>query len=286
LHEVPLGMELAGRRRIAARAWWCELLTVLLTAVYCGIVGHDLQSSASARVSSPSWLRTGFCTSGSGRAINSHTVCCLADLILGGALALTNLERCRRVPHPGPRVAFAVAVFTVMHGLGHLLIGHVLGEDFMADVRPAMLPAFVLALYFLVAFVFLALGPYLGFCNGVSVRACAVLHFLSTWSFLQFVPTQFAFGFVQLYLNAWYCVPRVLFLGCTEPEAVAKRVDDGWAVVSSGFLLLMPVVFLEMLTCDIALIPVGGHVVYDATVIGIAAFHSQRVWYEHGCKRS
>merc|ERR1712048_801593 len=46
------------------------------------------------------------------------------------------------------------------------------------------------------------------------------------------------------------CFPRLALVGCHSKEEVAKRVDDGWAVVSVGILCLMPIVFAEMLFCD------------------------------------
>merc|ERR1712039_174871 len=105
-----------------------------------------------------------------------------------------------------------------------------------------------------------------GFCNGVGRCLCVLVHLFAAWLFLARVPTQFAFGFVQLYLNAWYCAPRVLLLGSTTEEEVSRRVDDGWGVVSFGFLALMPVVFAEMLACDAFVMTYSGHFLYDGAI--------------------
>jgi len=252
---------------------------LLLTAAYCAVLAHDLSSaSAAERLSSADWFGQGFCNAGAGRLISSHFACFVCDLLGGGALLWENWRRYRLRPRPALLVAAATAVFTLLHGFGHLAIGHVLGADFMASVRPRGLSWPRLAAYYAATAAFLALGPFLGFWNGVRRLVCVVVHLASAWAFLALVPTQFAFGFVQLYLNVWYCAPRVALLGCASAEHVSRRVDDGWAVVSAGFLALMPVVFAEMLACDVLLMACGGHVVYDAAVVLISLAHSVAVW--------
>merc|ERR1711957_804059 len=94
----------------------------------------------------------------------------------------------------------------------------------------------------------------------------------------EFVPIQFAFGFINLYVNVCYCVPRLLWLGTTTPPEVAARVDNGWAICSCGFLALMPVVFAEMLGCDSFYMGLGGHALYDGSIVLISANYSVALW--------
>jgi len=54
------------------------------------------------------------------------------------------------------------------------------------------------------------------------------------------VPRQFTFGAVQLLLNLWFCLPRLLWLGTSSNAHISLRVDNGWLVASVGNLLLMP----------------------------------------------
>jgi len=214
------------------------------------------------------------------------------------------------------RLGAAEAAFTVMHGLGHYYIGEVLctprhfscptptsntaldsihrydhanniellvilqvlGDDFMGSVRPSQLPLSLLLAYYLLMLTFLALGPYLGHLNDVPMFYCITLHFLSIYAFMAFVPQNFAFGGVQLCLNTWYCLPRVFNVGVSSAEDVSRRVDDGWWVVSYGFLLLMPVVFIEMLACDSFLLRYFGHFVYDGSILLISVWYSIEMW--------
>jgi len=103
------------------------------------------------------------------------------------------------------------------------------------------------------------------------------------WTFLQYVPLQFAFGAVQLVLNLWICLPRLALIGCKE-DYIGKRVDNGWSVVSIGVLLLMPVVFAEMLSCDSFLKAVGGHFVYDGSVLLMSTIYSRSIWQQDSSK--
>merc|ERR1712167_420069 len=80
------------RRQRAALSWWCELLTLLLTAVYSVIVGYDI-SQDSPTLSSPRWFEDGFCVAKLSDHLNSHTLCFLADVAVGGCLVLLNVSR-------------------------------------------------------------------------------------------------------------------------------------------------------------------------------------------------
>ena len=320
---------------------------MVLTLAYCAIVAHDLHQASPARLTSPAWFKRGFCTldggGGEGWLASTHVLCCIADLLGGTAIVLANMRRyfrggggssCYR--RPEVLVAAGVALFTVLHGLGHLLIYLVLsrgaGEggsgspDFMASLRalpeatveigalwlpPPSWQLLRLAAALCALFVFLAVGPALGAANGVGRGTCAALHVAQTVAFAAWVPTQFAFGAVQLVLNCWYCVPRLLLLH--EPErggggggggggsaGICEKGGDGasWRFAGVGMLLLMPVVFAEMLGCDDELLRTGSgggvlgaarahlfgsHLAYDASILLFLAAHSVVVWRE--CER-
>jgi hypothetical protein len=206
--------------------------------------------------------------------MNSHMLCLLGDVVVGGALMLESVRRYRSCAHPNLRLAIAVSAFTIMHGFGHAFVGLVLGADFMEAVRPRNLPAVAFAMYFVSVFAFLSLAPYLGYLNGVDPKLGFVMHLVSTCAFLQYVPSQFAFGAVQLILNFWYCIPRILLVAADAPD----RAACGWHVVSFGFVALMPIVFAEMLACDTFLAAIGGHFVYDGAILVIVAFYASSMW--------
>merc|ERR1712048_810032 len=99
----------------------------------------------------------------------------------------------------------------------------------LADTFFGHLGMYLLSFSF--AFGFLFFGPYLGVKFGLSVRTCLALHCVESAVF-GFVPVQFAFGFIQLSINMWACLPRLIMIGCNSLGDVAKRIDDGWAVAS------------------------------------------------------
>jgi len=268
------------RSLLAFQTWLYDLSTTLLTAIYCGIAFHDI-GRGRAVLTSPQWFDRGFCV-WEGGGWNSHQVCFVGDLLVGGVILGTFGARYQRESMPQAKEALqlvmAVAAFTIMHGLGHLFIGEVLGENFMQTVRPDRLSYPLLAVYYLLLCGFLALGPYLGHRNGIPMGVCLAVHMVVTFLFMQYVPNQFAFGAVQLYLNGWYCLPRVALIGWEEETEIGQRIEDGWNIVSGGFLLLMPVVFIEMMACDSFLSRVTGHFCYDGSILLIIIAHSWAIW--------
>lgn len=267
---------------MARAAWWCELLTLLLTAVYSAIMAHDLtRTREEDRLSSRTWFQDGFCVSWADQRFNSHNLCFLGDLVGGGLLFLENARRYKVLPGcPELQVAMALSVFTVFHGFGHLMIGEFLDQDFMSTARRPQIPLAIAALHYVSAASLLALGPVIGWHSGVGRWTCVVIHLISTWMFLEFVPTQFGFGFVLLYLNVWFCAPRIVLLGYTSSEEVALRVDHGWAEASYGFLVLMPVVFAEMLACDTFVMSISGHFLYDGAVLLVTVAYCASIWQQ------
>jgi hypothetical protein len=176
----------------------------------------------------------------------------------------------------------AEAAFTILHGVAHFLLGHILDPALLSSAQKYFRPNSWLFISYISMICFLCLGPYLGYLNGIDRYVCLISHLVSVALFVAYVPAQFAFGAVQLFLNCWYCLPRVLFLGYVTNEAVSKRVDDGWALVSIAFLALMPVVFLEMLECDELIMPLGGHFVYDGSVLILSILYSATIWRQCG----
>lgn len=273
----------AGSSR-AFWTWCADLATVVLTAVYCGVAFHDIHHGK-AVLTSPRWYDRGFCV-WEGGGWNSHRLCCAGDLAVGGLILGLFASRYQRETRPNAKEALqlvmATAGFTIMHGLGHLFIGDLLGDDFMQSVRPDRLSFPLLCIYYLLLCGFLALGPYLGVRNGMEPLFCTAVHLVATYGFMQYVPNQFAFGAVQLYLNGWYCLPRVVLLGWEEAAEIEKRIGDGWDIVSWGFLLLMPIVFVEMLACDSFLRQVTGHFCYDGSILLISIWHATAIWRQLG----
>jgi hypothetical protein len=135
---------------LATATWCAEVATALLTLVYCLIVAHDLVSGEDDRLSSRSWFANGFCIWKVESALprDSHDLCVICDFLIGGGLLVVNyFYGFARLPPAGPgstagstkraamTLAVATAGFTMMHGVGHLVLGRVIGEgDFMAEV--------------------------------------------------------------------------------------------------------------------------------------------------------
>jgi hypothetical protein len=182
--------------------------------------------------------------------MNSHTLSFASDLLLGAALATVNAMLHLRETKNSPRkdallLAAAISVFDVLHGLGHLSI-HAFPQWTMGS-RPPVLSASWLLQYGM-AFVFLGVTPVLGSAFGVPPRVCVALHALQTLLFVR-VPRQFAFGAVQLVLNFWFCLPRLLWLGTNSKAHVALRVDHGWLVCVCVCVCVCVYVFVCMYAC-------------------------------------
>jgi len=197
-------------------------------------------------------------------------------MLMGGALFWANLQRRRSHPAACLELACAESAFTIMHGIAHLLLGHVLTKDTLAAIQATGVGGNLI--YFVFFFAFLGLGPFLGFQNGLDLRVCLVAHLVTVASLMAYIPPEFAFGAVQIVLTSWYCIPRVMFLGYAKPEAISQRVDDGWALISVGFFVLMPVIFIELLACDAFMLPLGGHLLYDISVLVLSVMYSATIW--------
>ena len=267
----------------ASTTWHCEAATVLLTVVYCALVAHDLQAGTATRMSSPDWFDKGFCVEIYGPHLTSHTLCFVADVFIGGWLTLENWRwyNAGSSAHSRSLLPVGLAVFTALHGMGHLLVGEVMAVDFMEQTRPGNLLAnhpLLFVPYVTVVAVFLGIGPWLGVAQGVPLKNAVFVHTLTVWIFIVHVPTQFAFGAVQLVLNLWYCVPRLLLVGCTSKEDIARRVDPAWAASSIMLPLLMPVVSAEMASCQ-HLRRFGGHLLYDLSTDVFAVVYSVVLWH-------
>ena len=235
---------------------------------------HEVRVPSGERLSAESWFHEGFCVSV--KLLSSHGWSSLLDLLFGLALLVFNAWPCS----VGQQLAFLVSLFTMMHGLAHGVLGHFGGfdEEFLDRLRPQRAP-WPLALAVLLALsLFLAIGPFVGYVHGVSLKLCVAIHLTSMVLFVLFVPLQFAFGAVQLVLYLWICLPRLMLIGPEAPE----RLKEGWLVISVGILLLMPLVFSEMLFCDLFFKDLGGHAVYDAALLLLAAAYSLRVRKEKG----
>lgn len=263
------------RQKVAIFAWSCDLMTVLATVCYCFLFWGEIYQAQG--LSSPTWREQGMCIWKPEEAVNSHTICAVFDIVIGGIIFALFYSRYRRDGYHCLKLGAATSLFTVLHGFGHIglwIIGFIWDASWGLSIRQ---DGASLMIAFAVMFFFLSLGPYLGFLNGVESPTCLLVHLFSTWAFVTYIPDQFAFGCVQLVLNSWYCTPRMFYVGWDTEEDISKRVDDGWAVVSAGFLLLMPLVFAEMLACD-RLLSSGGHLVYDGGILLILVAYAMNIW--------
>lgn len=272
-----LGLKPLGRGGLAAATWYCEAATVGLTFLFCAVVGHDMGVSANSRISSASWYQHGFCESWQDHWLNSHSLCFVSDVIVGSMLACANCIQWSRNPKKSLKLGAAASFLTVMHGFGHAWINMQggLDEKLVESMRPAVAPIAVSLCCFLALASFLAVGPYIGYIQGVPWPLCVAIHIPTVWCFLQHMRVQLAFGTVQLLVNLWFCLPRLFFVG---PEQISQRVDDGWLAASVAVLLLMPVAFMEMLGCDSFFHLGGGHFLYDFSAQVLVAAHSVSSW--------
>merc|ERR1719424_1274906 len=61
-------------------------------------------------------------------------------------------------------------------------------------------------------------------------------------------------------------------------DAVAWRVDGGWAAASIGNLFLMPVGCSEMLRCEAFLQSFSGHLVHGASILALISVFAASIW--------
>lgn len=286
---------------LARFCWYCELVCVLLTALYTAIVIQDIAiaQSPADRYSSPAWFSEGFCvwaTDGDERW-DSHTISFAFDLLFGPGLtwlyykqmmrehATSAEEQARRKPLMGA-VYFSVgaAFFVNLHGIAHLGL-HALPDLLVARNDPYLSLSFVGE--YVGSFFFLAVCPFAGYAMRVPTNVCVIAHIVAVFAFLH-VPEQFAFGAVQLFFNLWFCVPRLIvfskgLIERRDPDCIRERVYAGWFLTSIGFLLLMPIVFSEMLFCDLYCRRwMLGHFAFDA---GVVVFTAIAGWEVAGCVR-
>eukprot|EP00928_Gymnodinium_smaydae_P047729 TRINITY_DN31877_c0_g1_i1.p1 TRINITY_DN31877_c0_g1~~TRINITY_DN31877_c0_g1_i1.p1 ORF type:complete len:297 (+),score=16.15 TRINITY_DN31877_c0_g1_i1:61-951(+) len=266
-----------NRQQLAVLTWFSELACVISTLVYCIIAISDIISEA-PRLTSTSWYNEGFCVWEGFASQDSHTLSFGFDLIVGSTLAVQNWTRYREHNKVALLVAMVISVFCVFHGCAHLAF-HFFGEYLAHASDLSMLSPFYHTVRFIGSFTFLSVAPFLGYVFGVSLLHCIIIHSVFTFFFIR-VPQQFAFGAVQLVVNMWYCVPRLLWVGCKTNEAVRARLDDGWATASFGITAVMPTVFAEMLGCDMFLKNLFGHLVYDLAVLALAFAYSVSIWKE------
>lgn len=261
-------MSLQGKA--LSQATWCsEALCMTLTLSYTFIVLHDLASSPASRYTNESWFKDGFCVAWEGSLFNSHCLCFAGDVLCGSALAGFNWVQFRDTRDSRFLPALAVGVFDALHGMGHLMIA-LIGLDVVGGTEHRSVGLWLLQ--FSVMLAFLSIGPYVAHqVNGVGVLMCTILHLISVALYVEFVPVQFAFGAVNLFLNSWYCVPRIAFVGCETQWDIETRTKDGWDVVSIGLLLVMIIVYAECLCCDAFFRALSGHFLYDASILILSA---------------
>jgi len=101
---------------------------------------------------------------------------------------------------------------------------------------------------------------------------------VSMFFLVAYVPPQFGFGAVQLVINLWYCLPRILWIGTAGKDAIHKRVDDGNAASSIGIAIVMPIVFAEMLECQAFYRAILGHFQYDFSLLVLTFATSACIW--------
>merc|ERR1712183_1031666 len=92
------------------------------------------------------------------------------------------------------------------------------------------------------------------------------------------IPQQFAFPGTQLIVNVWYCVPRLVWIGCKEKSAIIRRVNHGWAVRSIGNMLIIPFVFSEAMACESFYRAASGHLLYDSSILVVVLVSSLLLW--------
>jgi len=266
----------SDERRLAVWTLHCEKLCMLLTVSYSALILHDIWSEPQQRYTDPSWFENGFCIAWETSYFNSHYLCFVADVLCGSALAAFNLSYFRATRDSRVLPALAVGVFDALHGVGHLMIG-LIGIEAVAG-REALRgrgPVLWLLQYVIMA-CFLSIGPFVAHqVNKMRRPMCIVLHLLSIALFVQFVPVQFAFAAVNLFLNSWYCLPRILFFGAEAQSDIDVRTKDGYAVVSIGLLLVMLIVYAECLACDAFVRAWSGHLLYDCSILFVC------IWYTY-----
>lgn len=267
------------RLSYAKISWWAEFLCLLTTILYVVILAHDFTGgrTEAEKWSSASWLKNGFCISNDGEALDSHTASFYADSVFGPLFTLAAAWLYYKQPSIGKTILLVSSFGMIFHGLGHNAIHN---KESSMDMPVSLLkePVDKAAGRVIFSMFFLAVGPWLGKINRVPSWFCLLVHLFFSAIFAEGIPPQFGFAFVLAYINGWLTISRICNVGCTKKEDVALRVDDGWWQVSIGSILPVPVIFSELLMCDVYFKSMGGHFWYDFAIIALTGWQLSAFW--------
>lgn len=273
----------ADRRFYAKVSWGAEFVCLLTTALYVVILAHDFsgEKTAAERWCSASWYKHGFCVSNDGQAMDSHHASFWADIVISPILVLANAYMYYKKPSTGKTILLVAAVGAVFHGLAHLEIHDKLQKEGsektpLPSLTTEPLDKILGRVFF--AVMFLAIGPWLGKLNRVPAWFCLIVHLIFSVMFAEGVPEQYGFATVLAYINGWVTISRICNIGCTKPEDVAMRNDDGWFQTSMGSIIPVPIIFSELMGCDAYFKSMGGHFWYDFSLLLIMSWQTFCFW--------
>lgn len=236
-----------------------NVATLVNTLVFmCAVRAHHL---GWLEVLSPAFARDGFCVSNKDESlyVQSHALCLYADTSFAVLLAaLVWLDR-----SPAASEATALVRPSILgifgHGVAHMLVGHKFEsatQDWMkltpfernSEPRDAAKYYGFLALFWF--------GLLRSFHPDKKLRALAFTLAYATPHFFL-APGQLAFTYVNCVLAIHISINSLLF------------APKGAYYTASSIILSLPtavVAWLEALTCERLIRPIGGHLVYDVTI--------------------
>ncbi len=297
----------------AKLTWYSELLCMFLTVVYSGMVLFDIYFANGPFFSSKTWYETGFCVWKHEKSLNqalspiglgggyteeyltefaeitgmisldSHSLSFIVDLLICIPLMLLTGRYLVQLyrgelssEYERPLwLCFGSAFGGFGHGFAHLLI-HTHPEILISE--PGDFLSLAWAALVLRTFAGFGFAPVMGWALGCPGWVAVGVHTLVSALFI-YIPPTFSFGAVQLVINSWYCVPRLIYTGyggVYEPDHLGtwERTTGGMDAASIGITLIMPVVFAEMLGCDSFFRGILGHFLFDFStmLLGIAVY--------------
>jgi len=263
------------RQSRALLSWQIDAASsvVVLVLLYGWI--SDLQSAAEPGAThlSPSFVRNGFCLSP--LFDDTHMVCSMFDIV--GGIAFCSVALCSLVLGKGGDVPTAqllpVASYLFAHGYGHYVAATELTEPGSMDDN-TMMDGKDMALLAAI----LSIGPFGGASylveggttskGSANVAAGLVLSVL-VGVFAVFVrKPRFALLYINITILLCVSLPRAFAIGYTSDKDISLRADTPlYYLHTAAGLLVATVIFVEPFYCDEFVSKIGGHFLFDMSLM-------------------
>lgn len=229
---------------------------------------------------STSFLTSGFCNA---PQMNTQWMCACLDITAGLVFSIMGLMHKKTSGIFSSTLTMPLAAYLISHGYGHYQVattGNL--RELMTELPPKDLATLA---------IILCIGPIDGMktvLRGISNnnnnqnQNHGVYYYTGVILAVAALVALYKYGlgqrqnFVLLYINVSIlftsALPRILFVGVTTPDDIHHRVDQHyyfWANVLIR-ISVTALVFLEPFYCDAFLANMGGHLLFDVSLLADA----------------